>query len=174
MTATGLVSEELQSAPTPSQPKPVTGVALGGLLLSLVGIALMVLAFYMLILRPQKKRQQAIQQTLNSLAPGSRVLLGSGLFGTIVAIGDRQAVLEISPGVELTVLKQAIVRTVTEADEDRVLSDDDAVADGSLDQAVLPQDVDYSAGSNHTGSTVVSDGTDRTTPSAGADPKRLS
>ena len=141
---------------------------------TLVMIALMVLAFYMLILRPQKKRQQAIQQTLNSLAPGSRVLLGSGLFGTIVAIGDRQAVLEISPGVELTVLKQAIVRSVTEADEDRVLSDDDAVAHGSLDQAVRPQDVDYSAGSNHTGSTVVSDGTDRTTPSAGADPKRLS
>ena len=142
---------------------------------TLVMIALMVLAFYMLILRPQKKRQQAIQQTLNSLAPGSRVLLGSGLFGTIVAIGDRQAVLEISPGVELTVLKQAIVRTVTEADEDRVLSDDDAVDDEPLDQAVLPQDVDYSAGSsNHTGSTVVSDGTDRTTPSAGADPKRLS
>jgi preprotein translocase subunit YajC len=143
---------------------------------TLVMIALMVLAFYMLILRPQKKRQQAIQQTLNSLAPGSRVLLGSGLFGTIVAIGDRQAVLEISPGVELTVLKQAIVRTVTEADEDRVLSDDDEdlVDDEPQDQAVLPQDVDYSAGSNHTGSTVVSDGTDRTTPSAGADPKRLS
>ena len=151
---------------------------------TLVMIALMVLAFYMLILRPQKKRQQAIQQTLNSLAPGSRVLLGSGLFGTIVAIGDRQAVLEISPGVELTVLKQAIVRTVTEADEDGVLSDDDAIDDEPLDQAVLPQDVDYSPGSNHTGSnhpgsnhtgsTVVSDGTDRTTPSAGADPKRLS
>jgi preprotein translocase subunit YajC len=142
---------------------------------TLVMIALMVLAFYLLILRPQKKRQQAIQQTLSSLAPGSRVLLGSGLFGTIVAIGDRQAVLEISPGVELTVLKQAIVRTVTEADEDSVLSDDDDLVDDEpLDQAVLPQDVDYSAGSNHTGSTVVSDGTDRTTPSAGADPKRLS
>jgi preprotein translocase subunit YajC len=152
---------------------------------TLVMIALMVLAFYLLILRPQKKRQQAIQQTLNSLAPGSRVLLGSGLFGTIVAIGNRQAVLEISPGVELTVLKQAIVRTVTDADEDGVLSDDDdlaedelsagdAVDDGPRDQTVLPQDVDHSAGSNHTGSTVVSDGSDRTTPSAGADPKRLS
>ena len=98
---------------------------------------------------------------------------------TLVSIGTKQAVLEIAPGVELTVLKQAIVRTVTEADEDRVLSDDDAVDDEPLDQAVLPQDVDYSpgsnhTGSNHTGSTVVSDGTDRTTPSAGADPKRLS
>ena len=44
--------------------------------------------------------------------PGHRVLLGSGLFGTVVSVGDKQAVLEISPGVELTVLKQAIARVV--------------------------------------------------------------
>ena len=44
MTTTGLVSEGLQSAPAPSQPKSVTRVALGGLLLSLVGLTLMVLA----------------------------------------------------------------------------------------------------------------------------------
>src|SRR3712207_4938336 len=92
---------------------------------TLIMIALMVFAFYFLILRPQKKRQQAIANTLNSLEPGSRVLLGSGLFGTIISIGDRQAVLEISPGVELTVLKQAIVRTVTEADEDSVTDEDE-------------------------------------------------
>ena len=45
-------------------------------------ILLMVVAFYFLILRPQKKRQQAQQKTMNELTPGTRVLLGSGLFGT--------------------------------------------------------------------------------------------
>src|SRR4028119_1001539 len=112
---------------------------------TLVMIALMVLAFYMLILRPQKKRQQAIQNTLNSLEPGSRVLLGSGVFGTIVSLGDRQAVLEISPGVQLTVLKQAIVRTVTDADEDSAAEeydelDDDQTGDGPT---VVAQDVEW-------------------------------
>lgn len=90
---------------------------------TLILIAAMVVVFYLLILRPQKKRQQAIQQTLNSLAAGDRVLLGSGLFGTIVTLGDKQAVLEISPGVELTVLKQAIARKVTPADEDAEYDD---------------------------------------------------
>lgn len=85
---------------------------------TLILIALMVVAFYFLILRPQKKRQQAVQQTMSQLQPGTRVLLGSGLFGTIVSIGDKQAVLETSPGVELTVLKQAIARIATDADED--------------------------------------------------------
>lgn len=95
---------------------------------TLIMIALMVVVFYLLILRPQKKRQQAIQQTLNALAPGDRVLLGSGIFATIVELGDKQAVLETSPGVELTVLKQAIARKATPADEDTV--DDELVDDG--------------------------------------------
>jgi preprotein translocase subunit YajC len=86
-------------------------------------IALMVVAFYFLILRPQKKRQQAIQKTMAELTPGTRVLLSSGVFGTIVSLGERQAVIEIAPGVELTVLKLAINRVVTDADEDTVLDD---------------------------------------------------
>jgi polar amino acid transport system permease protein len=44
MSASGLVSEELQPTPTPSKPRPVFGIAVVGLLLCVVGIALMVLA----------------------------------------------------------------------------------------------------------------------------------
>src|SRR5215203_7226985 len=85
---------------------------------TLVLVGLMVFAFYFLILRPQRKRQQALQQTMRELEPGSRVMLGSGLFGTVLSVGAKQVVLEISPGAELTVLKQAITRVVTGADED--------------------------------------------------------
>ena len=85
---------------------------------TLILIALMVLAFYFLIMRPQKKRQQAIQKTMNELQPGTRVMLGSGVFGTLVSVGTKQVVLEVSPGVEMTVLKQAIARTVAPGDED--------------------------------------------------------
>jgi preprotein translocase subunit YajC len=88
-------------------------------------IALLVVAFYFLILRPQRKRQQALQQTMNAISPGSRVMLGSGLFGTVVAVGPRQVVLEISPGAEVTVLKQAISKVVTDQDEDRLDEQDE-------------------------------------------------
>ena len=80
-------------------------------------IALMVVAFYFLLLRPQKKRQQAQQKTMNEIVPGTRVLLGSGIFGTIVSAGEKQAVLETSPGVQVTVLKQAIARVIRPGDE---------------------------------------------------------
>ena len=61
-------------------------------------IALLALAFYFLILRPQRKRQQAVQKTMNALSPGNRVMLASGLFGTVVSVGPKQVVLETSPG----------------------------------------------------------------------------
>jgi preprotein translocase subunit YajC len=99
-------------------------------------IALMGLAFYFLIMRPQRKRQQAAQRTMNELEPGARVMLGSGLFGTVVSVGEKQVVLEISPGAELTVLKQAIARVVTEADEDTEADeefDGEGPADNDLD-----------------------------------------
>jgi preprotein translocase subunit YajC len=92
---------------------------------TLIFIALLVAAFYFLILRPQRKRQQALQQTMRALSPGSRVMLGSGVFGTVVSVGPRQVVLEVSPGAELTVLKQAISKVVTEDDEDRLEEEDE-------------------------------------------------
>jgi preprotein translocase subunit YajC len=101
---------------------------------TLIFIALLVAAFYFLILRPQRKRQQALQQTMNSVSPGSRVMLGSGLFGTVVSVGPRQVVLEISPGAEITVLKQAISKIVTEDDEDRLEEEDE------LEDEVIPSD----------------------------------
>ena len=103
---------------------------------TLILIALMVVAFYFLIMRPQRKRQQAIAKTLSELTPGTRVMLGSGLFGTVVDVGQKQVVLEISPGTELTVLKQAVARVVTDEDEDVEVSD---VVDADVDEVVEPE-----------------------------------
>jgi preprotein translocase subunit YajC len=80
-------------------------------------IALMVVAFYFLLLRPQKKRQQAQQRTMSEIQPGARVLLGSGIFGNVVSVGEKQAILETAPGVQVTVLKQAIARIIQPGDE---------------------------------------------------------
>ena len=103
---------------------------------TLILIALMVVAFYFLIMRPQRKRQQAIARTLSELTPGTRVMLGSGLFGTVLSVGQKQIVLEISPGNELTVLKQAVARVVTEEDEDVEATDLD---DFDPDEVVEPE-----------------------------------
>ena len=105
---------------------------------TLILIALMVVAFYLLILRPQKKRQQAQAKTMSALVPGVRVLLTSGIFGTLLSIGVKQAVIELIPGVELTVLKQAIARVATEADEE---PGDDLIVDDLSDDEPIEDDL---------------------------------
>lgn len=76
-------------------------------------IALMVLSFYFLILRPGRKRQREQAKTMQSLVPGARVLLASGVYGTLVSKSDQEAVVEIAPGVRVEVVSRAIVQVVS-------------------------------------------------------------
>ena len=53
----------------------------------------------------------------------------SGVFGTIRHLGERQAIIEIAPGIEMTVVKQAVVKTLTAEDDEFEYSDEPAVID---------------------------------------------
>ena len=85
---------------------------------TLVMVVLMVAAFWLLLIRPAQKKQKQQQELVNNLGEGSRVMLSSGVFGTIIHNGEKQAIVEVSPGVEMTVLKQAIVRAVEPSEEE--------------------------------------------------------
>jgi preprotein translocase subunit YajC len=74
------------------------------LLLAVAAIALFVLP------ARQRKRVQAQQQSLrDSLAPGTKVMTTSGLFGTVVGKGEGTIDLEIAPGVVVTFTPQAVL-----------------------------------------------------------------
>ncbi|MFT4294849.1 MAG: preprotein translocase subunit YajC [Micropruina sp.] len=112
---------------------------------TLLMLVLMGAAFYFLLIRPQQKRAKKQQEMTNSLASGTRVMLSSGVFGTIRHLGERQAIIEIAPGIEMTVVKQAIVKTLTPEDDEFEYSDDQpAAADdeplGSPFDSIEPSD----------------------------------
>ena len=94
------------------------------LLIMAVFIGLM----YFMMVVPQKKRAEQQRKMLDSLEPGSRVLLNSGIFGTIRARGEQQLVIELAPGVEVTVLKQTVVRTANPDEEEFEYADDQIAA----------------------------------------------
>ena len=60
---------------------------------------LILVAFYLLIIRPQRARAKAAQQLQDSLAPGVEVMTTAGLYGTLTEIRDDSVLLEVSPGV---------------------------------------------------------------------------
>ncbi len=93
----------------------------------------MLLAFgafmYFLMIRPQQKRMREHQATLDALQPGARVLLTSGMFGTLRHVGARQVIVELAPGAEVTMLKSNIVRPAKDDEEEFEFSDEDVLED---------------------------------------------
>jgi preprotein translocase subunit YajC len=79
---------------------------------SLLSFAVLALAFYFLLIRPQMKRQKEQQALMKSLVVGDRVVTVGGVFGRIVALADDTADLEISEGVVVTYARSAIARKV--------------------------------------------------------------
>lgn len=89
--------------------------------------------FYFLLIRPQQKRAKKQAEMTNALAPGARVMLSSGIFGTVRHLGEKQAIVELAPGLEMTVVKQAIVKTLTPEEDEFEYADDSAEPEGLVD-----------------------------------------
>jgi preprotein translocase subunit YajC len=96
-----------------------SGSGSAGLLIWLVALAAI---FYLLILRPSRRRQQQALQVQSHLVPGAEVVTTSGLYGTVSAVEDDVVVLEVAPGVTNRYAKQAIMRVLT-PDEERPYED---------------------------------------------------
>lgn len=97
-------------------------------------IVAMIAVFYFLIIRPQRKRMAQHQEMQSQLTPGTRVLLTSGMFGTIAHVGERQVIIELAPGTEITVLKGNIARAANPDEEE--FEFDDAPQDALATEAV--------------------------------------
>lgn len=84
----------------------------GSLLGTLLPLLLIVLAFWLLVIRPARKRQHEMTRIQNSVTIGSEVMLGSGIYGTVVSVGEETLQVAIAPGTEIKVAKQAVVRVL--------------------------------------------------------------
>lgn len=77
--------------------------------------ALFIAIFYLMILRPQQKRQKQMSQMLNALKKGDQVVTIGGLHGTIDQIDDEQNTVIISSGgTRLTFEKRSVNNVVGE------------------------------------------------------------
>lgn len=88
--------------------------------------------FYFMLIRPMRKQVAAQNELRASLEVGSRVLLTSGIHGTIRHLGERQAIVELAPGTEVTVVKQAITGIVKPEDEEFEYDDEIPTAEPTL------------------------------------------
>ena len=77
--------------------------------IQLIPFALVLGIFYFVILLPMKRRQKKVQEFLDGLKVGDRVVTTGGIFGSIAKISDQSIQLQIAPNVRVDVSRAAIV-----------------------------------------------------------------
>ena len=94
------------------QPPPQQQPGAGSFISTLLPFILIFGIFYLLVIRPQQKKQRQLQQEreelLNALKPGDKVVTSGGIYGTIVAVRDNTVTLRIADKVSVEVLRSAI------------------------------------------------------------------
>jgi len=92
-------------------PAPGAGGGLGMLLPILLFIPLL----YLLMIRPQQKRQKQWQQMLAGIKSGDKVTTAGGIRGIILSIKDDSIIIRVAPdNLKLEVAKSAIASVTTQ------------------------------------------------------------
>ena len=111
---------------------------------ALLPFILILVAFYVLIIRPARNRARAQQRLVEQLDVGVKVMTTSGMHGEIVGLEDDVVLLEAAPGVVLRFAKPAVARVLVEPEpepesEPAADSVSDSVSDDNAGETVDPE-----------------------------------
>jgi preprotein translocase subunit YajC len=83
-------------------------------LMNLLPLILMFVIFYFLLIRPQQKRQRAIQQMQANLKKGDKIITIGGLHGIIDSVDEDKVVIRAGDGSRLTYDRSAVREVVAD------------------------------------------------------------
>ena len=81
-------------------------------------ILLMVVIFYFLLWRPQKKQQKERASLLGSLKKGRKIVTIGGIYGEIVELDDEKVKVQVSEKVELTFARTAVANVLSKKNKE--------------------------------------------------------
>lgn len=91
------------------------GFGAGGSGFSLLLPVLMIGVVYLMMIRPQQKKQKAWTQMLSELKTGDRITTTGGIRGTIISLKDDSMVIRVAPdGIKIEVVKGSIASVTTQ------------------------------------------------------------
>jgi preprotein translocase subunit YajC len=112
-------------------------------LASLILLLAMFVLLWVLLIRPQRQRQQKQQHLLSSVEPGDEVLTVGGLYGIVRDIDEEDdLIVEIAEGIHVRVARRSVATVVKPEDEEADEGEDDAgeAEQGSADAPVTVPD----------------------------------
>ena len=89
----------------------------GSMMVQLAFFAAIFAIFYFLLIRPQQKTKRDRETMLSAVKPGDRVVMSSGLHGTVVKLTDHGVTVKVADQVRLEFDRSAIGRIVPASGE---------------------------------------------------------
>ena len=89
----------------------------GNFLVALLPWILIFGVFYFLLIVPQRKRQRALQETIENLKAGDKIVTSGGIVGTITAVRDTTFLIRSGEKSILEVSRAAISGLAAEDEE---------------------------------------------------------
>jgi len=91
----------------------------GGSAMSMwIMLLLVFVVMWFFMIRPQRKQQKELEAFQNSLKKGDKVIIGnSGIYGEIVEVNDKTALVRVDGDTKLRVSKQALVKDYSESQQ---------------------------------------------------------
>jgi len=108
----------------------------------LIFIVVMLLLMWLLLVRPQRKRQVEQAELLGSLEIGDEIVTAGGLYGYVEVIGDDEVTIEVAPGTNVRIAKRAVAAVLTEEVDEEEDETAEREATGEEDAAPAAQGSD--------------------------------
>jgi preprotein translocase subunit YajC len=80
----------------------------GGLVQGLLPMVLIIGVMYLIVLRPQMRKQKEVQRMLSELKKGDEVVTTGGIVGRITGLKDDEVILQVQEQVRLRVQRSAV------------------------------------------------------------------
>jgi preprotein translocase subunit YajC len=113
------------------------------------GLILIVVAFvflWLVLIRPQRRRQLQQTQMWQRVGVGDEVLTAGGVYGEVTEIREEDLMLAIAPELEIRVARRAIAAIIEPPEAEEELAEDDEV---ELDEGDEPPQTRLPAEQEH-------------------------
>lgn len=77
-------------------------------LVGFLPIIFIIAIFYLIVLMPARKRQKKLQEMIDGLKTGDKVITTGGIFGTVVALRGDRLQLRIAENVKIDISRNAV------------------------------------------------------------------
>lgn len=82
----------------------------GNPLMSFLPLILIIVVFYLFMIRPQMKKQKELRNFRNNLQKGEKIVTTGGIYGKITEISGNTVDIEVADKVRLRVDKNAVLK----------------------------------------------------------------